>query len=100
MMRIATLILGFLVFSGYSLAASANPAFCGHRTEVVQTLSNSYSENPTAMGLAAGGGMLEVFSSKNGTWTIILTLPTGISCVIAAGEEWESLPQIAIGSTT
>jgi len=98
MKRIAMFVLGILVFAGYSFTASATPVYCGERGEVAKTLAKSYSENPTAMGLSAGGGMIEVFSSKSGTWTIVITQPTGVSCIVAAGENWESLPQVNAGS--
>ena len=41
-----------------------------------------------ALGLASNGGLLEVLTSGNGgTWTIILTMPNGVSCLVAAGKE-------------
>jgi len=99
MLRIATFVIGLLMLAGYSVTAFAMPAtFCGNRAEVAQTLEKSYAEHPSAMGLSAGGGMVEVFSSKNGTWTIVITQPTGLSCIIAAGENWESLPQMTAGN--
>ncbi len=74
----------------------AAPIVCGERSGVIKTLAKAYKENPTAMGLAAGGGMLEVFSSPAGSWTILVTQPTGTSCIVAAGEEWESItPNVA-----
>ncbi len=53
------------------------------------------------MGLANNGGVIEVLSSGSGnTWTIIITMPNGVTCLLAAGEGWESLPLIAAGPTT
>ena len=47
------------------------------------------------MGLANNGGVIEILSSKTGnSWTIILTMPNGTTCMIAAGENWESLPHL------
>ena len=44
-------------------------------------------------GLASNGKLVEVFSSDDGsTWTIVLTAPGGVSCIIAAGKYWENLP--------
>lgn len=79
-----------------STQSFAAPIVCGERSEVIKTLAKAYKENPTAMGLAAGGGMLEVFSSPAGSWTILVTQPTGTSCIVAAGEEWEAMaPNVA-----
>jgi hypothetical protein len=75
--------------------ASAQQLACTERTDVVGHLSNEYSEEPVAMGLANNGGVIEILSSKAGkSWTIILTMPNGVACMIAAGESWVSLPQI------
>jgi len=42
------------------------------------------------MGIANYGGLVEILSSQSGTsWTIILTMPNGVTCMIAAGENWE-----------
>jgi hypothetical protein len=47
---------------------------------------------PVAMGLDANGGVLEILSGNNGkTWSILLNMPNGVSCLMAAGEHWESL---------
>ena len=66
---------------------------CGQRTTVLDYLSAKYSEKPIAMGVAANGGLIEVLTSLEGsTFTIIVTMPEGETCMVAAGESWESLP--------
>ena len=68
---------------------------CTDRSEVLGHLATKYSEAPVAMGLANNGGVIEVLSSGKGTsWTIIITMPNGVSCMLAAGESWESLPVV------
>ena len=48
------------------------------------------------MGLANNGGVIEILSSGAGkSWTIILTMPNGVTCMIAAGDSWEALPEVA-----
>jgi hypothetical protein len=43
------------------------------------------------------GGLVEVLSDgKGGTWTIIVTTPQGMSCLVAAGEGWRNMEQIAL----
>ena len=76
--------------------ASAQSAACSARDEVLKQLSSQFSEAPVAMGIASNGGVVEFLSAPAGqSWTIILTLPNGLSCLIAAGESWESVPAIA-----
>jgi len=61
---------------------------------VLNHLSSRYSVTPVAMGVANNGEMVEILLSKSGeSWTIILTIPNGMTCMFAAGENWEALPQ-------
>ena len=89
-----------LVFAAGLFVATTSPAMaqqplCTERSEVVKQLSSQYSEAPVAMGIANNGGVVEILSSQTGTsWTIILTMPNGVTCMIAAGENWESLPAL------
>ncbi len=72
-------------------ALAQRPA-CTKRGDVVDHLGKKYSEVPVAMGLANNGGVIEVLSSKTGeSWTIIITMPNGTACMIAAGENWEEI---------
>ena len=85
-MRLLPLCLVFL----------ASPALaqmvCSDRDKVLKHLDKGYSEHPVARGLDASGSVLEVLSEKDGkTWTIILTMPSGKSCVVASVEVWETL---------
>ena len=79
-----------------SLPAMAQTV-CGERNKFLDHLSRGYSEAPAAMGLVSNGAVLEVLVSTNGTWTIIVTRPDGMSCVVAAGEAWEDVPKVALG---
>ena len=86
MLRIA-LFLGAMTFA---LPAAAQPA-CAERNTVLDHLSAKYSEAPVALGLANNGGVIEVLTTNNGsTWTIIITMPNGKACMIAAGEGWQA----------
>lgn len=96
------LISAVLMFGLAGAAAPAsgaeqptNQAVCGERQQIAESLARKYSEEPVSIGLNVDGGVLEVFASKAGTWTILLTAPNGHSCVMTAGENWESLPKSA-----
>ena len=80
-----------------SLPAMAQTV-CGERTKFLDHLSHGYKEAPAAMGLVSNGALLEVLVSKQGSWTIIVTRPNGMSCVVAAGEAWEELPKLVLGN--
>lgn len=34
---------------------------------------------------------IEVFASESGSFTIVNTRPDGLSCLIAAGENWQAI---------
>ena len=73
-------------------AENPNELNCGQRATVLNYLSVKYSEKPIAMGIAANGGLIEVLTSKEGsTFTIIVTMPEGNTCMVAAGQGWEIL---------
>ena len=55
-------------------------------------LANKYKEAPVAVGVTNTGGLVEVYSTGDGnTWTIIVTTPQGMSCLVAAGEGWRTI---------
>lgn len=64
---------------------------CGQRGTVVGSLEKNYSEVPVSMGLAVNGSVIEVLASPSGSFTIIMTRPSGLSCIMAAGEKWEDV---------
>ena len=85
------------VFAAASLsqgAAIAAPQACASRDAAIQHLAKKYAEAPVAIGLANNGGVLEVLSSDGGSWTIILTMPNGVSCMLATGQSWESVTPV------
>lgn len=77
------------------LAAFAGNAMaqvpCAKRTDLVKLLESKYKEGPVSFGTANGKNLIEIYASEKGTFTIIATQATGTSCIIAAGEDWESL---------
>ena len=67
------------------------PIPCGKGSDLRTTLKKEYKEVPVSFGLGNNGGMVEVFVSTNRTFTILMTLPNGTSCMLATGEYWETL---------
>lgn len=65
------------------------PKIWAERTVVVEELQKQYTEIPRALGVAADGSVLELFATPDGTtWTLVVTLPNGMSRVVASGESW------------
>ncbi len=78
---------------GGLMAVATTPApamdFCADRAAMVKSLSDTYRENPTAVGQIDGNAVIEIFVSEKGSWTILATRTDGKSCVVSAGEGWE-----------
>ncbi len=80
------LVLAILLFAGSPSIAAAQ-TFCADRAEVLDHLAAEYGEQLTAVKMIENYGLVEVLRSPSkGTWTIILSKPSGISCMLAAGE--------------
>ncbi|NNG04747.1 MAG: hypothetical protein HKM95_11690 [Inquilinus sp.] len=64
---------------------------CGDRAAILAHLEDGYGERPAAMGLDAQGRVLEVIRAPSGTWTMLVSTPGGLTCLIASGVAWEDL---------
>lgn len=89
-----------IVASGLALAATVNAAQaqqarnCGPRDLVVTRLAEGYGETRQSMGLGANNSVIEVFASEeSGTWTITVTTPNGLTCLVASGQAYETLAE-------
>ncbi len=100
-MRNLIAVLGALLIGWGAFSSSAQAqTMCGERRAVVANLEQTYSEAPVSIGLASNGAVIEVLASPSGSFTIVLTQPNGLSCVMAAGENWENLPKRLAGAKT
>jgi hypothetical protein len=75
--------------------AGEPPRSCAPRAEIVQYLAAESKEQPVAVGAASHGTRLEVFASPNGSWTLLVTLTNGMSCLMNAGTDWQVVPRVA-----
>ncbi len=84
-----------LGFAGVILAhqaAQSQQANCGERSKIVERLQTKYGETRRSVGLAENNGVVETFASTDsGTWTIMITLPNGMTCLVAAGHAFEAV---------
>ena len=84
-------------FATLAVAAMATPALaegsatCANRDKVVSALSEVYAENPVSIGLTEEGAVIEVMASSEGSFTIVVTHPNGLTCPIAAGKAWQTV---------
>ncbi len=78
------------VFLFSSATANAQTG-CGKRDDIIAVLEENYQEKASAIGIAGKAGVVELYTSESGSWTLLLTQASGVTCMIAAGENWEQL---------
>ena len=67
---------------------------CAPRDIVVGRLAESYGETRQSIGLGANNAVVEVFASQeSGTWSITVTMPDGMTCLVASGQAYEALAE-------
>lgn len=69
----------------------AEAAQCGKADQVIAFLGKKYAEKVVGMGLVGTKGFMQLFVADAGTWTVLLTTPEGISCIIAAGDSYDAM---------
>jgi hypothetical protein len=84
MARIAALFL-LVIFAAFPAVAQV---FCASHDAIADLLGKRYAEAPEAWGFTAEGNLIEVFTSRSGSWTLVVTTPAGTSCPQAAGRSW------------
>ncbi|MEE8445564.1 MAG: hypothetical protein V3S44_09455 [Alphaproteobacteria bacterium] len=78
-----------------ALAETNESLACGKRADMLAQLSTRYSEEPVAMGMATNGTLVEILASGGGSsFTILYTTAEGLTCMMAAGNDWESIDVI------
>ncbi len=73
----------------------AQAAPCAKRSDFLQHLATKFAEAPVATGVTADGAVLEILTLASGSWTILVTKPTGVTCGVVAGEAWSQSPEPA-----
>jgi hypothetical protein len=68
-----------------AIPASAQTV-CGDRGKLVAYLGKGHKESRTGIGVAANGSVIELYTAETGTWTMLMTMPGGPTCVTGSGE--------------
>lgn len=88
---VAAVAFASLLTAAHAQTAETPLSTCGGRGELVEQLAAQFHERQAAVGQLDQTAIVEVFVSDQGTWTIIASGTDGQSCVLAAGQDWESL---------
>jgi hypothetical protein len=88
-----TIGLGVMVLAAQQVSAQQTNN-CAPRDRVVAQLAGSYGETRQSIGLASNNTLVEVYASNGtGSWTITVTTPGGVTCLIASGQSFETLAE-------
>lgn len=88
----------FLVLSSLALLLSApvhakSPiaeVICEPTGRMHEKLTHQFGSHRAATGIRGPEQIMEVWTSKSGAWTMVVTYATGTSCIVAMGDNWLS----------
>ena len=67
-------------------------ANCAPRAVVVERLHSAFGERRQLTGLSTTNTLIEVFASDTtGSWTLTVTTPNGVTCLVATGIAFENM---------
>ena len=90
--RMLVLTFGFCAGALSAAEVNAQTGNCAAHATVVERLATRYGESRQSMGLGFDISVIEVFASDDtGTWTITVTRPGGLTCLVAAGEAYQQM---------
>ena len=85
-----TMGLGIVVLAAQHVQART----CAPREEVIKRLTQTYGETRQGIGIARRGAVMEIYASdQSGSWTITVTLPDGMTCLVASGQAYEAMAE-------
>lgn len=74
-----------------SPAAATSPIadiICEPTARMTQKLTAQFQSERRNMGLRGPEQVVEVWTDKQGDWTMVITYASGQSCIVAMGEAW------------
>ena len=82
------------VLPGCQSASAQDP--CDQRERMLSVLAEKYQEAPVAIGVTTEGSLIEVLINEAGpSWTIVITSPQHVTCVLLTGQGWKKLHRFA-----
>ncbi len=100
---VAALVLGLALAIFATLTVPAHASSCGPGPALIAALEGpKYRERRVATAITAGGGAaLAIYANtETGDMTIVLIYPSGVACLLAAGQDFEFLPAPPEGDPT
>jgi hypothetical protein len=93
---VATLAVAVLLILFMAVAALAQQG-CGPADQMMEALRSGYGEVLVGEGYAAAGIVQTYANAATGSFTVVVILPSGMACLVAAGEDWHAVEPAALG---
>lgn len=74
-------------------------ARCMPHIQMAAELGDRFQEYKLGGGISVDGTLLELFASTSGTFTVLKTLPAGLSCIVDFGVGWQSVTPPEVEAT-
>lgn len=79
----------------------AQTARCAPRAQVMDLITGRQGETRRAIGLTNGASVMELYASEaTGGWSLVVTHPSGMSCLVGTGTGFEADDRLALGAPT
>jgi len=85
-MRLILAAALFLAPAAAPVAALAQSLPCAPRERMLSLVIDQRGEARLATGETARGASVELYAGDSGSWTLLLTLPDGRTCLLANGR--------------
>lgn len=86
-------VLLAIVITASIFPSPAHSQICNTHEKITAGLKQNFGEDVQAIGITSVGALIEIYTSPHGTWTVVLTIPNGPSCLIADGVDFQIVPQ-------
>ena len=91
--QLFTLSFGLAAVLAATQIAHSAPQ-CDSRDAVNALLADRYGETRRSVGIAGQSAVMELFASdETGTWSITMTMPDGLMCLMASGSNYEAVSE-------
>jgi hypothetical protein len=98
MRRLSLIPPGLLAFAAAAAAApvaAESPiadVICAPSSEMHDRLTRDYGATLSGRGLRDRESVMELWSSARGDWTLVVAYASGLRCIVAMGEAWDTIP--------
>lgn len=83
-------MVGVLVVVGSATAlATHGGEKCGEREAILEHLEGKYGEVVKHVAVTGKGALVEWMVAPGGSWSMLLTIPGGATCLMSSGEGWQ-----------